>query len=472
MKFRVFILFFIYLYLFCCNLYGLDDSLKVNNTINKDSLLSLFVINDILVIGNNITKEEVILRELKSKVNEHLNAKILEQDIIRLYNLGLFTKVDVLPLPVSENRINLIFEVNESFYFIPIPRGGIKEGDIRKIWGGLSLQWRNFRGRNETLNFSFGVGYEPFLALSYSNPWIFDKHHYFLETGLRYSSNYNRSTVAADTFGYYYRKNEIPTFSVNNFEANIRVGKYLSEYVSLSANFAYNSTSVSEYQPGRTISTDGNDKYPNLSAEFIYDTRDIRKFSMSGSLFNVSYTRIGLFSTVYDLNKFRLDMRKFYPIGLSKDYSITLGGRLIYGSTFGGGEIPSYYRETFGYGDIIRGWDNYVFEGENKLGYSVELRIPLVKPFYVKGIDHPLVSKIGLLKKFSYRYGLYLTAFFDSGGVWGIAQNVFDTRFYNGFGLGLNFLLPFNVVGRIDTGMRREMNIYNVQFIFALDASF
>lgn len=92
-----------------------------------------------------------------------------------------------------------------------------------------------------------------------------------------------------------------------------------------------------------------------------------------------------MFSSVFDLNKFRVDLRKYVPIKISNNYSVTLSARFNTVLSFGGGEFPVYLRESIGYMDMIRGWDNYVLEGEDKVLGSLELRIPVVKPFYVKG---------------------------------------------------------------------------------------
>jgi len=165
-------------------------------------------------------------------------------------------------------------------------------------------------------------------------------------------------------------------------------------------------------------------------------------------------------------------LRRFIPIKLSKDYAIVFAARAISTITFGGGEMPVYLKESFGYDNFIRGWDNFVFQGENKFLGSMELRIPVVKPFFVKGKRHILLRKIPVLKDLSYRYGLYASLFFDFGGVWERKDRIYDTQFKNGFGIGLNFLLPFDFVGRTDFALRKINNIYKGQVVFSLDASF
>ena len=54
-----------------------------------------FYINKIKIIGNNQTKEKIILRELMHPFPSDLDTNILKNDRDRLYNLGLFSSVEV-----------------------------------------------------------------------------------------------------------------------------------------------------------------------------------------------------------------------------------------------------------------------------------------------------------------------------------------------------------------------------------------
>ena len=437
-------------------------------------MMQEMIVERIILIGNTKTKDEVILREMMLKEGSKFNLEYLENDVKRLYNLGLFNRVDVIPAPLSSTKINLVFEFEEGFYFLPIPQGGFKEGSLKKIWGGLNFLWKNFRGMNEAVNLSFGVGYEPFISASYLNPWIFGKSHYFFKTGIRYSRNYPRSVGKSDSIGVIFDKNEVPTYTQDDFRADLKVGKYIGQNSSISADIQVNKIWTSQYEPGRTVSKDGNDFFPTMGIDFTFDTRDYKKFATYGSFYFTRLSRSGMFTGVIDVNKFQTDLRRFIPIKITKDYALVLAGRFNSVLSFGGGEIPVYLQESMGYDNLIRGWDNFVLQGEDKLFSSLELRIPLVKPFYVKGSDHFIISKLPIANSFSYRYGAYATLFFDIGGVWTRKESIYDVQFKNGFGAGINFLLPFDFVARLDLGFRKipYKTDYKGQLIIALDASF
>src|SRR5690606_16117140 len=105
-------------------------SFQVDDSIEVKSSSGTIYVGRIVLAGNETTKDEVILREMRTKEGKPLNVEVLERDLQNIYNTGLFTKIDVTPVPLSNDSINLIITVEESFYLIPVPQGGIKEGDL------------------------------------------------------------------------------------------------------------------------------------------------------------------------------------------------------------------------------------------------------------------------------------------------------------------------------------------------------
>lgn len=437
-----------------------------------DSLtLEDITIGKIFIAGNDVTDEDIIMRELSVRENSKLNIKMLEDDVQRLYNLGLFNKVDVYPVPTdSAFKVNVMFLVEERFYILPVPQGGFRNGEFSKFWAGLNIVWNNFRGRNETASLSFGIGYEPFVNLSYSVPWIGKNAHYFSSTSIGYSKDFNKSLVALnDTVN-----NSIPlaseNFAMYKFDASYTLGKYFTKDLSALASFKYNIINTSQNDSGRTFSPDGKDNFLTFTLGGKYDTRNSREYSLIGSYYFLEYKKFG-FGKLFDFNRINFDARRFIPVKLARDYSVTIASR-TFGAVSFGGEIPNYLDEFFGYDKLIRGYKKIVFEGENLIGMFNEIRIPVINPFYVKGESLPIANKISMLKNLNYKFGLFATIFFDVGGVWNKNNNFFKTQFYNGFGAGLNFILPFGFVGRTDFAFRKEDKRFVPQIIFDLDASF
>lgn len=438
----------------------------VDSVIAQDSIR--LYIERIIVEGNKVTDEDIILREMDTKENQYTTIAVLKRDIQRIYNLGLFTKIDVMPLPSSDKGYSLVITVEEGIYFLPIPIGGIKEGDLKKLWVGMNLKYRNFRGRNETLGLAFGVLYDPFINLSYSIPWIGKHHHYFVSFSGGYSLNNNKSVITENNVPL--NIHDAATYKTFNWDGRVTLGKYITKDISSYVSLGFNSTSTSDYIKDKTLSTEGTDNYFSFVYNFDYDTRDLYEYSLAGVSVRANYIKYG-FGEIINYNSFGIDIRKFIPIKLSDNYLISLGTR-AYTTIFWGGNIADYHHQQLGYGRTIRGWDDYVLEGDNSILYSNELRFPLLKPFYLPGKDMPFVKKLPVLKDMSYKFGLYMTLFVDAGTVWNKYDNFFNTRFYNGYGAGLNFILPLGFVGKADWAFRHQNDFFKGQLILSLSSSF
>lgn len=441
--------------------YTLDSLNKVDSNV---------YIGKIIVVGNNTTKDFVILREMSTKEGSLFDLEIITEDLNKIRNLGLFNKVDIIPTPdFKNNKIDLYISVEEQYYILPIPQAGIEEGDIKKLWGGLNLIWRNFRGRNEMLNLSFGVGYQPFIIMNYFTPWIGEEEHFFGAVSIKYNKTLNRSLKDRNISGAL--KDSLKGYNIESFGGNITIGKYLTKYLALSANYSISLNDFSGNYLGNTFSGEPKEIFGTLSLNTFFDKRNNIFYTTDGSYFKIDLIKYGVFNKYIDFNKFRFDLRHYLPLKLSKNYSISLASKLIGGISFGG-NVPAYLEETFGYSEIIRGWDNFVFQGENLLGFFNEIRIPIVKPFYVKGTDHFIIKKISFARGFSYQYGLYCTLFFDIGGVINRSEELNKVIFRNGFGAGLNVILPFNLVARTDLAFRFNQDKIKTRIVFGLNAFF
>ncbi len=451
---------------------GFIKAENLNDFFNKknDDSVKIYI-DKIIIFGNEVTKDEVIRRELGTKENNFLDLEILKEDIERLYNLGLFNKIDVMPLPLGDGKYNLVFTVEETFYFVPIPIFNIKESDFKKIQVGANVLWRNFNGMNQTIGLSFAFGYEPFVSVNYYNPWLGEKSHFFTSLNLSYFKTVNKSTTNFNNAGEIQNKSDIANYDNLNFNAAFTIGKYYSKYFSVSSTLGYNYLSVSEYKTGRTVSTTGKDRFLTLSFNVNFDKRDNVFYTTYGTFLNAKYIRYNSFNNEIGFNKIAFDLRKFVPLKLSKDYKITFSTRGLYSLPFGG-TVPVYLNEVLGYSNLIRGWNGKVLNGENILCSFNEIRIPIIRPFFVNGKDHIIIKNLPVFKDISYKYGLYLAPFYDIGAVWNNSDEFVKTRFRSGYGIGLGMIFPFNVVGRIDFALRSQNNKFYSQFIFDLNSFF
>ena len=115
-------------------------------------------VDTLILTGNNKTKEHVVLREILHPINHPLDSTILEQDINRLYNLGIFSSVNV---NLKDNIY--VIDVVESYKVYPWPL--ISYDEIKKeLSYGPGISLRNFFGRNQTFIFgTYLVGEKGYL---------------------------------------------------------------------------------------------------------------------------------------------------------------------------------------------------------------------------------------------------------------------------------------------------------------------
>ena len=73
-----------------------------------------------------------------------------------------------------------------------------------------------------------------------------------------------------------------PNFTEQHFNIGQTLGKRFSPFHKAWLTAGFNYIDVSEYQPGRTLSTDGRDRYLSLIAGAKHDTRDLWEYPTRG----------------------------------------------------------------------------------------------------------------------------------------------------------------------------------------------
>lgn len=406
------------------------------------------VVDTVFVSGNEKTKNYVILDEMTIRPGSTATLESIEYDRNRIYSLGLFNRVDMSYDSIAGSRI-LFVDVSERWYLIPVPLFGFRDGDPKRPFYGAGILHNNFAGRNQKLFASIVFGYNPSLSLFFSDPQIDRKNNLFMSGSLSYSRVRNKSEIASAISG---------DFDEKHFDADITLGKRFSLYESAGFKLGYQIVQIDQYRPGRTVSSTGKDAFITGTLSYSYDSRDLREYAASGRFTSFYLHKYGFGTSDVNFARFGGDMRGYLP--LPGDF--TFASR-IHGTIVSGGVIPTYNHAYFGYGERIRGYFKTVFEGENMLGTSVELRWPLLKARTI------YFSAIPLPPEFSvWRIGVSLAIFADAGTTWFRGEKLRLGSFASGYGGGVHFLLPYSTVLRTEYAF----NEYGKgQFIFDLRAS-
>jgi outer membrane protein assembly factor BamA len=400
---------------------------------NPDSLAiaptETIKIDSVRIKGNDATADFIILRELNFKPGDNITGQQLKYNKERIVSLGLFSRVELYVIK-NDNKNVAVIEVYESWYIYPIPIVRFKDRDKSKVNYGVSLLYKNFRGRNETLRTMVSFGYDPYYAIQYSIPALFYEQGIGLYINTSYSTISNRSDIAKYLGG--------GDFNYKVFSNSISVEKRINQFNDITVTLGHTYLESDVFGIGRlTASSRKIDRVPYIGLSYFYDTRDLKQYSLYGLYTGVSLIQKGFGLEDINYSIFDLDFREYRRIfdDLSGRWRLTLR------STFGG-SVPYYDYSFLGYGNFVRGHSTDYKEGNNSILTSFELIYPLIKEWNVS-FKLPLLPE----KLTSARLGLYLTSFIDYGGIYNNPDKFSLAGFYSGYGFGLTILvIPYNAV--------------------------
>ncbi|MBN1302035.1 MAG: hypothetical protein JW995_12550 [Melioribacteraceae bacterium] len=404
---------------------------KINAFTSSDSIYvpdnEMIIVDSIIISGNDITEEFVILRELTFKEGDTIGVRDLKFNEERIYSLGLFNFVDLYTKRENEN-LNVIIEVDESWYIYPLPYLDLQDSDLNRATYGLSVLYRNFRGRNETIIAVATFGYDKFYLLSYENPLFIEEADINLAASFLYQTPVNKSPTAEIIYG-----RQFDYKVVNGF---LTIGKRLNQFNEFYGSAGYSYVEVPGlFNTGITATGTRIDKSFLAGASYIYDSRDLKQFAQNGVFARIEYLHNGIWNDKIDYNIFIVDFREYRKL----TGELRSKWRINYRHTFGR-FVPFYDYSFFGYSSYLRGHRNKVREGQSSIIASVEAAYPVVKEWKIK-MKLPLLPE----RLTSARIGIHLHMFYDAGITFNKNESLSLNKFDSGWGAGITFLLlPYN----------------------------
>ncbi len=452
-----------FFFIFCFFIFGFDAvAWTQSDTDGEPSGAISPRIAKILVSGNRFTKTQVIIREMQMEVGDTVDAGVLQEDQKRIYNLGLFSRVEIDSLQQPEG-VHLLIGVSEyplyPFYVRPFLILHRNDNDWNKLSYGLGIAHLNFRGRNEKAVASAWAGYDPGVALDYSNPWLFGSTQ--LLTGFRFSIQRVRDLSFANIDSIVDQK---------RLGGNWSLGRRFGLFTYLSVNVGY--TELKFNPPIKEALEPLNHEHlPSAGLAFVYDKRDLFEYPRSGVFAKLWAQRTGFNSQQVHFWRYGADLR-----GYKRIYrGLALGARVM--TNLAQDEIPFYERVFLGYSTRVRGHFNgnendqiqsrtiaslgnktnlFKDEGENLIFSSVELRFPILPVRYFSMNDMPGFG--GYLQNL--KFGLSAGIFLDYGRVWfqkpppDRPRRVLPPQL--GYGAGLHIHLPYINLLRLELAFDEE----------------
>jgi outer membrane protein assembly factor BamA len=407
------------------------NTVKIDEKSNSDT--THFCINKIEISGNRKTKPKVILRELLFRKNEFVTIEQISAAQKRVQSLRLFTRVR-FDISGNKNLNTLNITVNEQWYIFIYPTFYTNEKSSNKISYGVSLRYYNFLGRNNYLKIKAVHGYNPLYKIIYHNPWFLGNNK--LYTNLILFKRKVRSKSPA-------HKN----LEDSRVGFDWIIGRRFGHFTFTGVDFKYTEISAPP-ESGLTTSLSGKDRLLAMSCSFGYDNRDLKEYPHKGWWLKL-HGKVAGKSGQLPYYQYGADVRSYIPI----QQSVTLSLRAA--TVLSDGKIPIYDRSYFGYNERIRGRFYDIFEGENLVLGSAEIRFPIKKISY---FNLPLIP--GFEKYTSQlKFGISAGIFYDTGAVWFDNNKLNVEDFKSGFGLGLHFHLPYVDVLRVEGGFNHQQDV-------------
>ncbi len=390
----------------------------------------LGTLDTVMVSGNEKTKAYVILDEMTLRKGTVVTPALLEYDRNRIYSLGLFTRVDLWYDSLGTVRFILV-DVSERWYFLPFPIFGFRDGDPKRPYYGAGILHTNVAGRNQKLYASLALGYDPSFNVSFLDPLLDRPTSLYGAISASYSRPKNKSAREAALTGDYHE---------THFTIGATLGRRFSLHQSAGITLGYTSVTVPQYFPGRTISPDGHDGFLWGTLSFTHDSRDLAEYASQGMFVGLSITQNGFGESALTYTRSSADLRGYVPLGAGFSVAVR-----TFTTIASGGDVPTYGRTYFGYGERIRGFYNDVAEGEDLLLSSAELRFAILPARTIQISGLPIPEQFTI-----WRLGISLALFADAGTTWLRGEPVGLRTLCSGAGAGIHFLLPYSAIARIE----------------------
>jgi len=428
---------------------------------------ALRTVNRVLIIGNKVTRDKIILRELTLKngdtVRVNTLARIIEKDQIKLINTRLFNTVSIRSLDYENGIIDLLIEVSERWYTFPIPILELADRNVNEWWQnynhdfnrvnyGLRLYKYNFRGRNETLLLNTKFGFTNIIKLTYRIPYLDRQQKHGLAVQVDYDERKNIAFQTVDNIldfqssernfkvsrgagiTYTYRNS---FYHYHGFTFDFSISKITDSLVRLNDSY-FGEASLKRQQ------------YTSVAYQYVYEHRDFVSYPLKGSYVRAGIRQYGLLPND-NLTKTEVTASYAKYADLGRKFFLSNYTGTLVSSTHG---VPYANFSALGYNrEFIRGYEVYLIEGPqyiyNKTSFKKRLYSNV---FNLDVLRWEQFQKIPL--------SIYLKTYADVGYVWNYPGYTNGKRLTDklltGIGFGLDFVSSHDATIRLEYSFNKE----------------
>jgi len=377
------------------------------------------------IIGNTVTRDKVIRRELKAIEGDDFSGEAMRKSTENLNRLGFFEDVEMETKKGSEDDLMVLnVKVKER------PTGSFSIGagysSEDALFAMFQIAQNNLFGRGQKLQASAKLGgLSTEFSINFTEPWLFDT---------RFSGNIELYKWKQEYDDYTYEGTEYQDYTRDSYGTRIGIGypiDRIDEYTRGSVHYGYDDSDISNVPDDASPAwkdMEGRNVTSSITLGIQRDSRDHPWNTTKGSVNSLSYEFAGSFlGGDVGFDKIRASTAWYFP--LFWDTVFLIRGNGGYMRQHSGEKLPVYQKFRIGGINTVRGFDagsisprdesgEYI-GGEKMMYYNLEYRVPVLKD---QGI-------VGLM-------------FFDCGNVWEDDDNYSFSDIKKSAGVGIRWYSP------------------------------
>ncbi len=405
-----------------------------------------------MVTGNKKTKRFVILREMQIKEGDsvlvnNLTAE-LEKSKVFIYNTTLFSEVEIYPLILNPNEMDIVISVKEKWYFLPIPHLELADrsfnewvkthhADFDRISYGIRFTHQNFSGRRDELAVVLVNGFKRNISLDYSLPYL----NSALTKGLKLGGGISQTKEIPYTSG---TDNKLKYFENGGYEKserNIAAAITFRKGLKIKGTFSLDvrhvdvtDTIISTLNPKYFNSTSKAQNFIDIEYALKYDNVDNVLYPLKGNNFSLSIKKRGL-EWSGGINRFSIEpgFQTYFTHKNNWFSSIRLSAEIKLPF-----DQPYYNLQALGYRqNYMRGYEYYVIDG---VAFGLA-KFDLKKKISSFTFPSPILKRVSNQIPFT----IYAKTFTDMGYVYNKESSLLGNRFLYSGGIGIDILTLFDL---------------------------
>ncbi len=345
------------------------------------------------IIGNTVTRDKVIRRELKAIEGGDFSGEALRKGTENLKRLGFFSDVEMVTKKGSKDDL-MILDVKikeQSTGSFSIGAGYSSENSL---FATFQIGQNNFLGRGQKLQASASLGsVSSQFNVSITEPWMFDT---------RLSGTFNIYRTKQEYESYSYDDLDYDEYTRESFGGRLGVGlpiDKVDEFTRATVMYTYDDSDIGDIPDDASPAwkdMEGRNVTSSITLGLFRDSRDEPWNTSKGSYNNLSFEFAGRFldgDVAY--NKIRFTSAWYFPFFW--DTVFLVKGSWGYIEERAGGKLPVYQKFRIGGLSSVRGFEAGTIStrdpvygdrigGERMMYYNLEYRFPILKEQGITGL--------------------------------------------------------------------------------------